>query len=100
LKNTTYSECQDFSTHVSILRSIWAKTNLLGATINEEDFKIILLTSLPASWNPIIATCIKDGTFTEAISLLKTWSLHFSPKSPINPVAVLQVTKPPQKNQN
>ena len=95
LKNTTYSECQDFSTHISILRSKWAKANLLGATIDDEDFKMILLTSLPASWSPIIATCIKDGTSTEAISLLETWSLHFSPKSSINPVAALQVTKPP-----
>jgi len=95
LKNTTYSEHQDFSTHVSILRSKWAKANLLGATINDKNFKMILLTSLPASWNPIIATCIKDGTSTEAISLLETWSLHFSPKSSINPVAALQVTKPP-----
>jgi len=95
LKNTTYSECQDFSTHISILRSKWAKANLLGATIDDEDFKMILLTSLPASWSPIIAICIKDGTSTEAISLLETWSLHFSPKSSINPVAALQVTKPP-----
>jgi len=100
LKNTTYSERQDFSTHVSILRSKWAKANLLGATIDDEDFKMILLTSLPASWNPIIATCIKDGTSTEAISLLETWSLHFSPKSSINPVAALQVTKPPRKDRN
>jgi len=60
-----------------------------------EDFKMILLTSLPASWSPIITTCIKDGTSTEAISLLGTCSLHFSPKSSINPVAALQVTKPP-----
>jgi len=95
LKNTTYSECQDFSTYVSILRSKWAKTNLLGATIDDEDFKMILLTFLPVSWNLIITTCIKDGTSTEAISLLKTWSLHFSPKSSINPVTALQVTKPP-----
>ena len=100
LKNTTYSECQDFSTHISILRSKWAKANLLGATIDDEDFKMILLTSLPASWSPIIAICIKDGTSTEAISLLETWSLHFSPKSSINPVAALQVTKPPWKNWN
>jgi len=95
LKNTTYSKRQDLSTHVSILRSKWAKVNLLGATIDDEDFKMILLTSLPVSWNPIIATCIKDSTSTEAISLLETWSLHFSPKSSINPVAALQVTKPP-----
>jgi len=46
LKNTTYSERQDFSTHLSILRSKWAKANSLGSTTDDETFKMILLILL------------------------------------------------------
>jgi len=100
LKNSKYSDGKNFPTFITVMRNKWAKANSLGSSIDDDDFKSILLTSLPSSWTPIIAICLKDGTSTETISLLKTWSLHFSQNKFSNPVIALQVSRPPQRDQD
>jgi len=71
------------------MRNKWTKVNSLGSNIDNDDFKNILLTSLPPSWSPIVVTCLKEGFLTEMISLLEIWSLHFSHNKHYNPIAAL-----------
>ena len=80
------------------MRNKWAKANSLGSSIDDNDFKSILLTSLPSSWTPIIAIYLKDSTSTKTISLLKTWLLHFSQNKSSNLVTALQVSRPPRRD--
>jgi len=98
LKNSKYSDGENFPTFITVMRNKWAKVNSLGSSIDDDDFKSILLTSLPSLWTPIIAVCLKDGTSTETISLLETWLLHFSQNKSSNPVTALQVFRHPQRD--
>ena len=82
------------------MRNKWARANSLGSNIDDDDFENIFLTSLPPSWSPIVAICLKEGSSTETISFLETWSYHFSPNKHHNPVAALQINKSIQKDQN
>jgi len=98
LKSSKYSDGRNFPTFITVMRNKWAKANLLGSLIDNNDFKSILLTSLSSSWTSIIAVCLKDGTLTETISLLKMWLLYFSQNKSSNLVTVLQVSKPSQRD--
>jgi len=98
LRNLTYSDHEDFATFITIMRNKWAKVNSLGSNTDDDDFKNILLILLSLSWSPIVATCLKERSLTETISLLETWSLHFSHNNYHNSVMALQVNKPTQKD--
>ena len=47
LKNSKYSDGENFSTFITVMRNKWAKANSLGSLIDDDNFKSILLTSLP-----------------------------------------------------
>jgi len=52
LKNSKYSDGENFPTFITVMRNKWAKANSLESLIDNNDFKSILLTSLPSSWTP------------------------------------------------
>ena len=82
LRNSTYSDHEDFTTFITIMRNKWAKANSLGSNIDDDDFKNILLTSLPLSWSPIVATCLKEGSSCHKLhSAISPSILHWFSRS-------------------
>ena len=55
LQNMTYSDCTDFNNFIINMCNKWSDARALGSKINNKDFKDIIITSLPKSWNPIAA---------------------------------------------
>jgi len=74
LQNITYSDCTDFNNFIINMYNKWSDTRALGSKINDEDFKDIIITSLPESWNPI-AVPLYDPNMTSAdvIAHLQIW---------------------------
>jgi len=58
LRNMIYIDGQDFTAFISQLRTKWTIATALGAKIDDLAFRIILLNSLPRSWDSIVATLI------------------------------------------
>jgi len=71
LRNLTFSEGDDFQTHVTIMRNKLSQARALGADITDKNFKTILLNSLPGSWDPVVASLYKDIPVSETISQLQ-----------------------------
>ena len=78
LRNLTFSEGDDFQTHVTIMRNKLSQARALGANITDKNFKTILLNSLPGSWDPVVASLYKDIPVSETISQLQVWWLRIS----------------------
>ena len=53
---TILNEGGDLLAHISDLHTKWTKANTAGAKIEDTHFCIILLSSLPTSWNSLLAT--------------------------------------------
>jgi len=45
----------------------------MGTTISDNTFKVILLNSLPKTWNPAVAPLYNNMSLTEAIQQLNVW---------------------------
>ena len=56
LRMTILNEGGDLLAHISDLHTKWMKANAAGAKIEDTDFCMILLSSLPTSWNSLLAT--------------------------------------------
>jgi len=56
LQNMMDIDRQDFTTFISQLCTKWTITIVLGTKINDLVFRMILLNSLPQSWDSIVAT--------------------------------------------
>jgi hypothetical protein len=75
LQNTTYSNGQDFVKFITWMHTKWSNATALGATINDQAFRSIILTALPCSWDPIVATLYTTSTSLEAINqLMAHWT--------------------------
>jgi hypothetical protein len=70
LRNTMLKEGEDLVAHIANLRTKWSTANDVGANITDKDFIIILLASLPSSWDTIIATLYDTPTSMELVSKL------------------------------
>lgn len=70
LRNTMLKEGEDLIAHIADLRTKWSAANDVGAKISDKDFIIILLASLPSSWDTIIATLYETPTSVELVSKL------------------------------
>ena len=55
LHMTILNEGGDLLAHISDLRTKWTKANTAGAKIKDTGFQMILLSSLPTSWDSLIA---------------------------------------------
>ena len=56
LRTTIFTDGNDFPIHVSNLHTKWAIVNSAGANIGDADFCMIILSSLPASWDSVVGT--------------------------------------------
>jgi hypothetical protein len=75
LRNTLYNDGDDFQEFVSRMRTKWLNATALGAPIDDRAFRTIILSALPQSWVPIVATLYTTQTSREAINQLMThWS--------------------------
>ena len=46
----------DLGVHITLMREAWAKTKAQGGKITDEDFRLIVITSMPKEWNIFIST--------------------------------------------
>jgi len=74
LWNMTYSDHTDFNNFIINMHNKWSDARALGSKINNEDFKDIIITSLPKSWNPIAVPLYNPNmTSADAIAHLQIW---------------------------
>jgi Reverse transcriptase (RNA-dependent DNA polymerase)/gag-polypeptide of LTR copia-type/GAG-pre-integrase domain len=71
LRELVFKDGDDFDAHLATLRIKWNHANATGANITDQDFRIILLSSLPRSWDPIVATLYDVKTSSGVISRLQ-----------------------------
>jgi hypothetical protein len=72
LRNMTYADGDDFVEFLSKLHTKWSNATALGAKIDDSSFRMILLTALLQSWNPIVATLYTTQSSCDAINQLVT----------------------------
>ncbi|KAF7778932.1 hypothetical protein Agabi119p4_3277 [Agaricus bisporus var. burnettii] len=72
LRNMIYNDGEDFTEFISRLRTKWSNANALGAKIDDKSFRTIILSSLPRSWDPIVATLYTTQSSRDAIQQLLT----------------------------
>ena len=87
----TFSENNDFFIFITDMRVKWAWANALEATISDSNFKTIIITILPQSWDPIVASLLRTMTSIKVVAQLNTWWLHVSCHHPTNSVKALQI---------
>jgi len=75
LRNMTYIDGQDFTAFISQLHTKWTIATALGAKIDDLALRMILLNSLPRSWDSIVATLYTTKSLHDAINhLMSHWA--------------------------
>jgi hypothetical protein len=72
LRNTTYNDGDDFQEFINRMRTKWSNATALGAPIDDKAFRTIVLSALPQSWDPIVATLYTTQSSRDAINQLMT----------------------------
>jgi len=72
LRGTRYIDGTDLAAHFSRMRIKRAAANTQGARIQDVDFKMMLISSMPASWNTMVATLYDSQNSAEMINRLAT----------------------------
>jgi len=72
LQNMTYLDHTNFNNFIINMYNKWSDARALGSKINDENFKDIIITFLPESWNSI-ATLLYNPNMTsvDAIAYLQ-----------------------------
>ncbi|EDR06651.1 retrovirus-related pol polyprotein [Laccaria bicolor S238N-H82] len=90
LRNITFTDGNDFPTHISNLRTKWVTANNAGAKINDADFRMVILSSLPASWDSVVGTLYEAKSSADVISRLTIhWNRIDRSKSVANPATTV-----------
>ncbi|PPQ82316.1 hypothetical protein CVT24_002271 [Panaeolus cyanescens] len=71
LRNLRYIDGNDLNTHLADLRMRWTYANSIGASINDRDFRMIVIQSLPASWDHMVTTLYTSPTSADTIARLR-----------------------------
>jgi len=72
LRGIKYEDGQDFDTHVKGLHEKLDGALNAGAQISDASFQMIILSSLPKSWDPIVGTLYTATSSAALIAALKT----------------------------
>ena len=72
LRGMKYEDGQDFDMHIKQLREKLDDTLNAGAQISDASFRMIILSSLPKSWDPIVGTLYTATSSATLIAALKT----------------------------
>jgi len=91
LHNTTFSNGSDFPTHISNLHTKWVIANNTGVKIDDADFHMIVLSSLPTSWDSVVGMLYEVKSSADIISRLMICSKSVA--NPATTVTVLQTVK-------
>ena len=70
LRAMRYINGADLGTHITTMREAWAKTKGQGGKITDEDFRLIVIASMPKDWNIFISTLNNFKTSAEVIAKL------------------------------
>jgi len=70
LCNTTFTDSNDFPTHISNLCAKWATANNAGVKISDANFHMIVLSSLPTSWDSVVRMLYGAKSSADVISHL------------------------------
>jgi hypothetical protein len=62
LRNTLYNDGDDFQDFINHMCTKWSNATALGAPIDDRTFRTIVLSALPQSWDPIVATLYTTQT--------------------------------------
>ena len=92
LHNATFTDGNDFPTHISNLRTKWVMANNAGAKIDDVDFRMIVLSSLPTSWDSVVGTLYEAKSSADVINrLMIHWNHIDRSKSIANPATIVTV---------
>ncbi|KAG2014964.1 nonmuscle myosin heavy chain b [Coprinopsis cinerea AmutBmut pab1-1] len=81
LRNSLFKDGDDLAAHIADLRTKWTTANALGAKVDDADFRMVVLASLPASWDNVVATLYGSKSSTDTIArLLMHWNRINKPK--------------------
>lgn len=75
LRSLKLEEGGDYQEHIANLLAKHQRANAIGSNVTDADFREIILTSLPSSWDVVVATLHSAATSTDMIVLL---DLHWS----------------------
>ena len=84
LQNMMDIDRQDFTTFISQLCTKWTITIVLGTKINDLVFRMILLNSLPQSWDSIVATLYTTKSSYNATNHLMSYWARVSQTQAVN----------------
>ncbi|RDB17165.1 Retrovirus-related Pol polyprotein from transposon TNT 1-94 [Hypsizygus marmoreus] len=72
LRMIQYSDGTDIETHFKLLRRAWERATSQGSKIDDSDFRMVILGSMPktANWNLVVGTMLSVKTSDEVISNL------------------------------
>lgn len=86
LHTTMFKDGDDLEAHIANLHTKWAKANSMGAKINDVDFRMVILSSLPASWDSLVAMLYTSTSSTKVITcLMMHWSRVGRSKMTLSP---------------
>jgi len=68
LRNTLYTNHTDFNLFITILQKKFSNINTLGEKLTDKDFKLIILNTLPQSWDSVVAGLYGNMNSAEIIS--------------------------------
>jgi len=70
LHEIQHTDGADLGAHITAMREAWAKTKAQGGKITEDDFRLIVIASMPKEWNIYISTLDTFKTTAEVIAKL------------------------------
>jgi len=74
LWNAMYSDRTNFNDFIIDMRNKWSDARALGSKITDEDFKDIIISSLPKSWSSVTAPLYDPGMISvDTIAHLQIW---------------------------
>jgi len=88
LRGIKYEDSQDFDMHIKGLREKLDGALNAGAQISDASFRMIILSSLPKSWDPIVGTLYTATSSAALIAALKTHWLRIRSREPNVPTAL------------
>ena len=66
MDNMKLQEGRDIISHLQTMQTMWKNANNEGAKIDEDTYKMILVSSLPISYTPILSNIVASKTIAEA----------------------------------
>jgi len=102
LRNTLYTDHTDFDLFITILQKKFSNVNALGGKLTDEDFKLIILNTLPYFWDSVVAGLYGNINSAETILRLQSWyariSQNWPPKMGQNSMALYTATPKQRTN--